>query len=547
MADAPNGVQKLRELILQLAVRGKLVPQDSSDEPASLLLKQIAEKVERHYANGGIGKPTTADLLAADDIPHHVPDSWRWVRLSSVGAIIGGGTPKTEVAAYWIDDGGVPWLTPADLNGLGSKYAHGGRRQISQLGLENSAAQILPTGSVLFSSRAPIGYVAIAANPIATNQGFKSCVPYVGLMSDFIFRFLQAVGPEVDRKAPGTTFREVSGKIVGQIPFPLPPLAEQRRITAKVEELMALCDTLEAQQQRRTVARMRLNRSALHQLTTTSADAEFAAHWQRLRENFHMLYDTPKTVAELRQAVLQLAVRGKLVLQDTSDEPSSVLLDRIATEKARLFEEGKIGKQGPLPPIPQDETRLPVPDGWEWVRFGRVMELISGQHLTPDLYNERGDGLPYLTGPADFGDFFPTASRWTHERRAVAKKGDILLTVKGAGVGKTNVLRYDEAAISRQLMAIRPVLVDARFVDLLAHSATERFRAEQIGIAIPGIGRDDVLRLGVPLPPMAEQHRIVAKMDELMTRCNALEMQLRGAREGATQLAVSVVHHLTAA
>src|SRR5690606_23769256 len=157
----------------------------------------------------------------------------------------GGGTPKTSNPDYWTDQG-IPWLTPADLNGLQGKYVVRGRRDISAVGLENSSAQLLPIGAVLFSSRAPIGYVAIAANPLAANQGFKSCVPFLPEMSAYIYRFLHAVGPEVERTAPGTTFKEVSGKIVAQIPIPVPPLAEQRRIVAKVDQLMALCDELEA-------------------------------------------------------------------------------------------------------------------------------------------------------------------------------------------------------------------------------------------------------------------------------------------------------------
>ena len=151
--------------------------------------------------------------------------------------------------------------------------------------------------------------------------------------------------------------------------IPLPPLPEQRRIVEKVDQLMALCDELEERQRRRVQKRDRLNRAALNHLTTAADDGELTHGWERLRENFELLYDAPETVTELRQAVLQLAVRGKLVPQDPSDEPASVLLERIEAEKKRLYAEGKIAKPKKLPPIQPEEAPFGVPEGWEWVRL----------------------------------------------------------------------------------------------------------------------------------------------------------------------------------
>jgi len=334
---------------------------------------------------------------------------------------------------------------------------------------------------------------------------------------------------------------------LNSISVPVPPLPEQRRIVAKVDQFMARCDDLDERQHRRTEKRVNANRSALHHLTTATDYAEMAVHWRRIRDHFDLLYDAPETVPELRQAILQLAVRGKLVPQDPSDEPASVLLERIEEEKQRLYEAGENRRPKRLPPINSGEKFFEVPEGWEWVRFGKLIELISGQHLKGTDYNEEGTGIPYLTGPADFGTTSPMASRWTTVRKAVAQRGDVLLTVKGAGIGKINVLAYDEAAISRQLMAIRPILVHPGFVSLLAQAALDRFRAEQVGIAIPGIGRDHVLRLPVGLPPIPEQCRIVERVDQLMALCDELEAKLTASRTKARHLAASVVHHMSAA
>lgn len=238
---------------------------------------------------------------------------------------------------------------------------------------------------------------------------------------------------------------------------------------------------------------------------------------------FESLAEAPDAVARLRQLILQLAVRGRLVRQDPKDEPASVLLERIAAERARVAKSAKSRLQNPLPSVAANDAEWTLRDGWQAVRFGAVIELVSGQHLSPSEYSREPGDLPYLTGPADFGSRFPTASRWTKERRAVARKGDILVTVKGAGIGKTNVLDAPEAAISRQLMAVRPVVIDGGFCDLLLKHAAAALAEQQTGIAIPGIGRDEILDLVVFLPPLAEQSRIAARVEELMGLLGRLE------------------------
>ena len=261
-----------------------------------------------------------------------------------------------------------------------------------------------------------------------------------------------------------------------------------------------------------------------------------------LLQHFDAVADAPNGVQKLRELILQLAVRGKLVPQDLSDGPASALLEQIQVEKERLG-----GRLKPLPLIASEEMPFEAPEGWEWVRFGNVIELVSGQHLSPTEYNEQGDGLPYYTGPAEFGERSPIASRWTHEKRAVARRDDVLLTVKGAGIGKTNILADLEAAISRQLMAIRPVLINPAYTSLVAQAATNQLREEQVGIAIPGIGRNDVLQLLIALPPLPEQCRIVEKVDQLMVLCDDLEERQQRRAEARMRLNRASLHHLTAA
>ena len=245
IVEAPGGIDRLRELVLQLAVRGRLVPQDPNDEPANKLVVELTVSKERLLRKKIISKSRYPSGVSIELKPFEVPKTWQWFRMSDVGAIVGGGTPKSSEPSFWSDGQDIPWLTPADMRRQSSHYILRGARDITSEGLNRSSAQMLPAGSVLFSSRAPIGYVGIAANPLSTNQGFKSCVPYIPAMSDYLYVFLKYAGPEIDKQATGTTFKEVPGKEFALISVPIPPLAEQQRIVAKVNELMELIDRLE--------------------------------------------------------------------------------------------------------------------------------------------------------------------------------------------------------------------------------------------------------------------------------------------------------------
>ena len=245
VAEAPGGIERLRELVLQLAVRGRLVPQDGGEEPASELTAEFETGKERLLTEGMITQSRYPRGIPVEQEPFEIPEKWQWLRLGDVSAIVGGGTPKSSEPSFWSDGQDIPWLTPADMRRQPSRYISRGKRDITSEGLSKSSAQMLPAGSVLFSSRAPIGHVGIAANLLSTNQGFKSCVLYIPSMSDYLYVFLKYAGPGIDEQATGTTFKEVAGKEFALIPVPVPPLAEQHRIVAKVDELMGLIDQLE--------------------------------------------------------------------------------------------------------------------------------------------------------------------------------------------------------------------------------------------------------------------------------------------------------------
>ena len=254
-------IQTTKSKILDLAIRGKLVPQNSDDEPASVLLERIKAEKEELIKQGKIKRDKKESIIFKgednsyyekigsevrcidSEIPFDLPESWMFARLKHIGEVIGGGTPKTSIDEYW--DGDIPWLTPADLSGYENMHISTGARTITELGLKSSSAQLLSENSILYSSRAPIGYIAIAANPISTNQGFKSVVPYNSLMSPYLYYCLKARTSDIVRRATGTTFKEISGSEMAETIVPLPPINEQQRIFDKATKLLEILSTIE--------------------------------------------------------------------------------------------------------------------------------------------------------------------------------------------------------------------------------------------------------------------------------------------------------------
>ena len=383
VSDAPDAVARLRSFVLDLAVRGKLVEQDPTDGLASDLLKRIAGEKTRMVKAGEIKKPRTLSTGDVAGGPFQIPAMWCWCRLDSIGAIIGGGTPPASVGDNFARAGeGIPWLTPADLGGNSGLYIERGSRDLSEKGLRTSSATLMPSGTVLFSSRAPIGYVSIAANPISTNQGFKSIVPYVRECSRFIAIAMQAFAPEIDASASGTTFREVSGKLVAGLSFPLPPLSEQRRIVAKVDEFMALCDRLAAACASREETRNRLTMASFARLSAPDTDpATFRSNARFAVNALPALTDRADQVRHFRQTVLDLAVRGKLVEQDPADEPVSELLQRIAAERKKIAVSDR-RRRVPIPK-PLDDHDFPhiLPPTWVWAALDDITISRDGERV----------------------------------------------------------------------------------------------------------------------------------------------------------------------
>jgi type I restriction enzyme, S subunit len=535
ISEAPDAIPRLRLFVLDLAVRGKLVPQDLNDESAPELLKRIQREKTKLLQEGKIRKPRELEVDENDPDPFPIPPIWAWCRLSDVGAIVGGGTPTSSEAANFTAGGsGIAWLTPADLGKHSTLSVSHGERDLTPQGLRSSSATLMPKGSVLFTSRAPIGYTAIAVNEVSTNQGFKSVVPYILECNHYIAIYFRAFAKRIDEKASGTTFREVSGKVVAKLPFPLPPLAEQHRIVAKVDELMAVCDRLEAGQAERERRRDRLLAASLNRLNNGADTQSFRDHARFHLDHLPRLATRPVHIQQLRQTILNLVVRGKLVPQDPNDEPASELLKRIQMERKQLAHEKVCKESTMLPPVANHEKVFLLPPQWEWDRLGSlVFALGDGLHGTPAY----AIGTPYYfingnnlikgkivikpsTKTVAFDEF--------QKHKKPLSLNTVLVSINGT-LGNVAFYENELVVLGKSACYLNlPECIDKRFIKLLIDSPyfTGYALENATGTTIKNLSLKAMREFPVLLPPLAEQHRIVAKVDELMALCDQLESQL---------------------
>lgn len=550
LSDAPEAISRLRQFILDLAVRGKLVEQDFTEEPAIKLLKRLQTERLRLVEGGKIRNQNSFDGNVDDDWPFKIPASWLWCRLCEVGAIVGGGTPPSGDPSNFASAGtGFPWLTPADLGGYSDLYISRGARDLSAQGVRLSSATMMPKGSVLFTSRAPIGYTAIAANDLSTNQGFKSVVPFIPESNLYIAVYLRAFRKWIDNQASGTTFREVSGKSVARLPFPLPPLAEQRRIVNTVDELMQLCDRLEDAGANREKKRDRLAAATLARLNIPDSENQrFAADARFATDNMAAITKRSDQIKQLRQTILSLAIRGRLVQQDPADEPASQLLSEIATTRKRLYEAKKIPKPSLLPAIKESDHPFRLPSGWCWSRLGEICYQVSdGPHFSPQ-YVRKEEGVPFLSTRNVRLEGFDLStvkyvSHSDHEmfcKRIRPQKGDIIYTKGGTtGIAKVNDLDFDFSVwVHLAVLRIEKENLLPRYVELALNSphCYEQSQLYTQGISNFDLGLTRMIKITLPLPPLPEQRRIVAKVNELMSLCDRLEEQLSTTEAGSRNL-----------
>ena len=348
-----NG-QQLKNSILQLAIQGRLVPQDSNDEPASALLSRIREEKKRLVEEKKIKKDKPLAPIKDEEKPFEIPESWEWVRLGEIGDWGAGATPAKGNMDYY-NKGNIPWLRTGDLNNGIVKDVE---MRITEKALSECSLRKCNVGDVLIAMYgATIGKVAIAGIELTTNQACCACTPLC-LYNKYLFYFLQANKDVFIMMGSGGAQPNISREKIIYTLFPLPPLAEQHHIVEKIEELLPLVEEYDEAQ------------TKLDKLNN----------------------ELPE---KLKNSVLQQAIMGRLDTRNDKDEPASALLARIREEKKKLVEEKKIKKDKPLAPIKDEEKPFEIPESWEWVRLGEISQEISdGTHKTPKYVE---NGIPFLS------------------------------------------------------------------------------------------------------------------------------------------------------
>ena len=524
LATAPGGVARLRELILTLAVQGKLVPQDPSDEPASELLKKIRAEKDRLIAEGKIKRDKPLAEIVEDEKSFELPTGWEWSRVGQIAARVQYGF--TASADHAVEQPKLLRITDIQNDKVNWDTVPG-----VQVGSQDISGYLLADGDLLIARTGGTIGKSFLVDVVPLESIFASYLirisPLPGLTPPYLKTFASSghYWSQVLAKSMGTGQPNVNGTALSELVIALPPLAQHAQL---VSTLLAT-------------------------LTDSDTPAQLADNWHRIATHFDLLLDRPQAVDALEQTILQLAVRGLLVPQDPQDEPASALLKKIRAEKDKLIAEGKIKRDKPLPPIAEDEQPFALPLRWEWVRVGQVSGRVqygvtaSADHTLAapkfvritDIQNDKvnWETVPGMQGvTSDVSDHYLEA-------------GDLLIARTGGTIGKSFLVSTVpiNAVFASYLIRISPVVgMDSNYLKIFASSGHywQQLYAKSMGTGQPNVNGTALSELTLPLPPLAEQSRIVTRVAQLRRLCADLRQRLVTSQSTQSHLAEALVQEV---
>jgi type I restriction enzyme S subunit len=548
---APDGVPRLRELILKLAMQGKLVPQDPNDSPASELLRSIDAEKKRLVRQREIKAPKTLPEVTASDEPYSLPHGWQWVRLGAIGNIFNGNSINaSEKESKYAGVEGLPYIATKDVgygfepldydNGIcippdeeKFRIAHQGAVLICAEGGSAGKKCGLTDRDICFGNK-------LFANELF-GQIPSRFILYVYLSPVFRASFTAAM--------TGIIGGVSIAKFV-EIPIPLPPLDEQHRIVAQIDRLMARCDALENLRNEREKKRLATHAAALSQLIETTGNRSTNDAWAFITQHFGDLYSVKENITELRKAILQLAVRGRLTDQNDKDGSATDTLVKVASERRRL----KI-QESPNPIRDPKPLGYEIPGNWEWRCLGDL--LVSGptNGFSPRAVDYETP-VRSLTLSATTSGIFKgehakfIADEISSDSDLWLRDGDILVqrgnTLEYVGVpavyrGEPNCYIYPD--LMMKLRVSSELDTDYLYFAMSSEPARNFLRERASGTSgtMPKINQKTLKSLPIPIPPIQEQHRIVVKINQLMKMCNALEEKIDAAANQQTALLSSLM------
>ena len=483
--------QQLRNSILQMAIEGKLTEQRAEDGNASDLLKEIKAEKAKLIAEKKIKKEKSLPEISEDEIPFEIPDNWVWCRLGRIVYIARGGSPRPIKEYLTTDDSGINWIKIGDTD-KGGKYINSTNEKIIPEGMKKS--RLVHKGDFLLSNSMSFGRPYILNIDGCIHDGwlvlsqfkevFDKLYLYYLLSSAFIYN-------QFSKIVAGAVVNNLNSEKVSMTLIPLPPLAEQKRIVARLEKILPQVDEYE---------------KAYNEL-------------QELNKKFP---------DNLKNSLLQMAIEGKLVEQRAEDGNARDLLKEIQAEKAKLIAEKKIKKEKPLPEINEDETPFEIPDNWVWCKLGMISNYaqpkvkIKPQEITKNMWSLDLEDIEKNTGRII--SKISTSERSIKGEKVLFKKGNILYSKLRPYLKK--ILIADEDGITTPELVPFNIYGDSYQEYFLWYLRSpyvdDTVNSVCYGVKMPRVGTDTMLNLLVPLPPLTEQKRIVAKLEQLLPLCDEL-------------------------
>ena len=484
--------EQLKASILQYAIQGKLVEQRVEEGTGEELYQQIQAEKQRLIQEKKIKKEKPLAEISEDEVPFDIPESWKWVKVGNVGSWSSGATPSRTNPAYY--GGIIPWLKTGDLNdGFIKKIPE----FITDWALEKTSVRLNPVGSVLMAMYgATIGKLGILDISATTNQACCACIPYEGIHNKYLFYYLMSMRRSYIGMAEGGAQPNISKEKIVNSLIPLPPLAEQKRIVAKIEELLPLI-------------------------------GRYAVAYEKL-EQFNA-----KFPEDMKKSILQYAIQGKLVEQRAEEGTGEELYQQIQAEKQHLIAEKKIKKEKPLPEIAENEIPFDIPESWKWVRLNNIAEsIVDCPHSTPKYLDMETEYCTIDTNCIDGkGDitkwrYVDTDTYTARIARLTPQKDDIVYTREGSICRAAILPEGPKVCLGQRVMLIRSANgVFPQFIRrlLMSPMVIRKLTEQQKGIGAKHVNVSDVCNLILPLPPLAEQERIVAKLEEILPLCERLK------------------------
>ena len=480
--------EQLKASILQYAIQGKLVEQRPEEGTGEELYQKMQTDKQTLIREKKIKKEKPLPDIIDNEIPFDVPESWKWVKVGNVGSWSSGATPSRTNPAYY--GGSIPWLKTGDLN---DGFIQEVPEYITDLALEKTSLRLNPIGSVLMAMYgATIGKLGILEIPVTTNQACCACIPYAGMNNKYLFYYLMSMRQSYIGMAEGGAQPNISKEKIVNSLIPLPPAEEQRRIVAKIEELLPYVD-------------------------------RYAAAYEKL-EQFNA-----KFPEDMKKSILQYAIQGKLVEQRPEEGTGKELYRQIQEEKKRLIKEGTIKKEKPLAEIAEDEIPFDIPENWKWVQLGNLASINGGFAFKSTNYTTEGVRVIRISDFNETGFVNDKIVRYPYDdslSQYVLDVKNILLCMTGGTVGKSLfITKLDEKMVVNQRVAtikVESVLPEYVYQVILA-PITQKVIQDSKNSTNDNISMDTIKSFLIPLPPLAEQKRIVAKLEEILPLCERLK------------------------